>query len=312
MASPMIVDQLVWPLLLVFATLGGGVYLLAVLDGLAARSFGLPQAHSVWLLPLSRSAWLLTQQANVTEAPDGWGWRLAPALYLALAAIGLALVPWSRDWVATDITTSLVLWGSVEALATVVIFLQGWSANTHLALIGAYRYVALGLSYILISMFVLISVTLPAESLALTRVVASQEELWNVLRQPLGLPLFLIVGLSVTFRGPFNLADSTDLAGGTSVEVSGAQRLVWEFARSAMLVAFSGIATTAFLGGWLGPWLPGPLWVMLKMLAVLALLAWLGRVFARLTPERAVSLMWLILLPLSFIDLVWAGVMALL
>ena len=308
----MILDQLIWPLLLVFAALVIGPYWLAVLDGLAARSFGLAQSQSVWVLPLSRAAWLLVQQTNMTEAPDRWGWRLAPALYLSLAAIGLALVPWSRDWVATDIVTSLVLWGSVEALATVVIFLQGWSANTHLTLIGAYRYVALGLSYILISMFVLIGVALPAESLALTQVVASQEELWNVLRQPLGLPLFLIVGLAITFRGPFNLADSTDLAGGTSADVSGPQRLVWELARSAMLVAFSGIATTAFLGGWLGPWLPGPLWVALKMLAVLAVLAWLGRVFARITPERCVSLMWVVLLPLSFIDLIWAGVEALL
>jgi NADH-quinone oxidoreductase subunit H len=126
------------------------------------------------------------------------------------------------------------------------------------------------------------------------------------------LPLFLIVGLAITFRGPFNLADSTDLAGGTSADVSGPQRLVWELARGAMLVAFSGIATTAFLGGWLGPWLPGPLWVALKMLLILTLLAWLGRVFARITPERCVSLMWVVLLPISFVDLIWAGVEALL
>lgn len=312
MAASVMLEQLVWPLAMVFAALGGGVYLWAVLDGLAARSLGLPQAQSVWLRPLSRGAWLLIQQANNTEAPDRWGWRLAPALYLALAAVGLALVPWSRDWVATDLATSLVLWGSVEALATVVIFLQGWSANSHFALMGAYRYVALGLSYILISMFVLIGVALPAESLAITRIVASQQDVWNVVRQPLGLPLFLLVGLALTFRGPFNLADTQDLAGGTSVEVSGSPRLVWELARSAMLVAFSGIAATVFLGGWLGPWLPGPLWVMLKMLAMLALLAWLGRWFAVITPSGCLSLMWLILLPLAFIDLIWAGVVALL
>lgn len=308
----MILDQLVWPLALVLAALVLGSYLLAVLDGLVARGLGLTRGPGIWLAPLSRGAWWLSQHTNVTEAPDGRAWRLAPALYLALAASGLALVPWSRAWVATDIATSLVLWGSIEALATVVIFLQGWSANTHLTLVGAYRYVALGLSYILISMFVLIGVALPAESLALTQVITSQQELWNVLRQPLGLPLFLIVGLAITFRGPFNLADSTDLAGGTSADVSGAQRLVWEFARSAMLVAFSGIATTAFLGGWLGPWLPGPLWVALKMVAVLALLAWLGPAFARITPERCVSLMWVVLLPLAFVDLIWAGVEALL
>mgnify|MGYP003638389699 FL=1 len=308
----MLLSELFLPVLMVMFMLTVGAYVVAVLDRLIAGAFGAPQAGRVWLAPMARGAWLMTQHANATEAPDWQAWRLAPALYLALAAIGLAVVPWSESLVATDLVTSVVLWGSVEALATVVIFLHGWSANALLALIGGYRYVALGLSYILISMFVLIGVALPAESLQFTQVVASQEALWNVIRQPLGLPLFLIVGLGMTFWGPLNLADSTDLAGGTASEISGPPRLVWDVARAAMLVAFSGVAASAFLGGWMGPWLPGPLWMAIKMLAVLLVLLLLGRVLPRIAPERCVTLMWVVLLPLSFIDLVWAGIGALL
>nr|WP_297461703.1 complex I subunit 1 family protein [uncultured Halomonas sp.] len=308
----MIWEQLVLPTLTVFLALAIGAYAVAVLDRLIAGALGMPQTGSAWQAPLARGAWLLMQSANATEAPDWQAWRLAPALYLMLAAIGLALVPWSDSLIATDLPTGVVLWGSVEALATVVIFLHGWSANSLFALIGAYRYVALGLSYILISMFVLIGVALPAESLQFSQVVASQAELWNVIRQPLGLPLFLIVGLGITFWGPLNLADSTDLAGGTASEISGPPRLVWETARAMMLVAFSGVAASAFLGGWLGPWLPGPLWLVLKMLAVLAVLSLLGHLLPRLAPERCVTLMWVVLLPLSFVDLIWAGAAALL
>lgn len=307
----MILNELILPLLMVFGVLGLGSYCVAVLDRLLAGALGMPQGGSAWLSPLTRGAWLLTQHANATEAPDRPAWRLAPALYLALAAAGLALVPWSPTLVATDLATSVVLWGSLEALATVVIFLHGWSANAPLALIGGYRYVALGLSYILISMFVLIGVTLPAESLQITQVVASQASLWNAVSQPLGLPLFLIVGLGMTFWGPLDLADSRDLAGGTASEVSGPPRLVWDIARAAMLVAFSGVAASAFLGGWLGPWLPGPLWMVVKMLAVLVVLLWLGRVVPRVAPERCVTLMWVVLLPLAFVDLVWAGIVTL-
>nr|WP_299246058.1 NADH-quinone oxidoreductase subunit H [uncultured Halomonas sp.] len=308
----MIVSELILPVLLVTFVLVLGAYLVAVLDEAIAGALGMPRATSVWTAPLTQGAWLLTQQANATEAPDWRAWRLAPALYLALAAIGLAVVPFSPTLIPTDLVTSVVLWGSVEALATVVIFLHGWSANTLLALIGAYRYVALGLSYILISMFVLIGVALPAESLQFSQVVASQEGLWNVIRQPLGLPLFLIVGLGMTFWGPLNLADSRDLAGGTASAVSGPPRLVWNLARAAMLVAFSGAAASAFLGGWLGPWLPGPVWMLLKMLAVLAVLLLIGRLVPRVQPERCVTLMWVVFLPLSFVDLIWAGVEALL
>ncbi|MBW6390897.1 complex I subunit 1 family protein [Billgrantia antri] len=305
----MILDQLILPWLLAWLMVGLGAYLVAVLDRLLAT--GSARDGSVWLAPLASAAWLMTQQATTTEAPDAPAWRLAPALYLALAATGLALVPWSPTLVGVDLATSLVLWGSLEALATVVIFLHGWSANAHLALIGAYRYVALGLSYLLISMFVLIGVALPAESLRLTEVVAAQTSLWHVVSQPLGLPLFLMVGLGLTFWGPLDLADSTDLSGGTAVERSGPPRLVWALARAAMLVAFSAIAATAFLGGWLGPWLPGPAWLLIKSLAVLVALLWLGRRLPRFAPERCVTLMWVVLLPLSFIDLIWAGAVAL-
>jgi len=307
----MIVSQLLLPLLTVLLTLGLGVYLLKVIDGAIAAAVSGHKLGNPLLAPLQQAAWLWLQQRNTTEKPDTLSWRLAPALYLGLAAAGLAVVPWSASLIPSDLSTGIVLWGSVEALATVVIFLHGWSANALLPLIGAYRYVALGLSYILISMFVLIGVALPAESLQMSAVIESQRELWNVIRQPLGLPLFLIVGLGVSFWGPLNFADSADLAGGTEAEVSGRSRLVWTFAQAAMLVAFSAVAATAFLGGWLGPWLPGPMWLLLKSALVLTALLWLGHMLARVAPERLVTVAWLLFLPLAFVDLVWAGLEAL-
>jgi len=303
--------DLLLPVVVLFAVLVAGVYLVQVFDGIVASALSGIPARDHWLAPLRRGAWLWLQQDITTEHPDALNWRLAPMVYFTLAALGMAVIPWAGQVVAADLSTGIVLWGSVEALATVVIFLHGWSANAVFPLLGAYRYVALGLSYILISMFVLIGVALPAESLKITYVVLSQQELWNVVRQPLGLPLFLIVGLGIAFWGPLNFADSADLAGGTAAEVSGPHRLLWTVARSAMLVAFSAVAAATFLGGWLGPWLPGLVWMVLKMLLVLAALLLLGRVLARPAPERFLTFAWVVLLPLAFLDLVWAGLEAL-
>ena len=49
----------------------------------------------------------------------------------------------------------------------------------------------------------------------------AQESLWNVVRQPLWLPIYLVIGLAVSFWGPLNFPDASDLAGGTSIEDSG-------------------------------------------------------------------------------------------
>lgn len=297
--------------LVVLCVLAVGVYAVAVIDGAVGAAFSRATRPNVFLAPFYQYASLLLAPANTTEAPDTPAWRLAPVLYLTFAAMGLALVPWSPTFIPVDLTTGIVLWGAVEPLATVAIFLHGWSANSHFPLLGAYRYVALGLSYILVSMFVLIGVSLPAESLQISAVVESQRELWNVIRQPLGLPLFLIVGLGISFWGPLNFADSSDLAGGTSSESSGRAKLLWQLGRAAMLVAFSAIGASAFLGGWLGPVLPGPVWVIVKTFFVLILLLLLGRLLPRLSPDRFLTLAWVLLLPLAFVDLIWAGVEAL-
>jgi len=299
------------PTLVVLTTLLAGAAVVGFLDQAIAGLLSGHPARRILSAPVAYAARLWLRPDSTTEHSDRLLWQLAPAAYLALAAIGLAVVPWSADFVPVTLPTGIVLWGAVEALATVVIFLHGWAPNAPLPLLGGYRHVAAGLSYILVSMFVLIGVALPAESLAFDAVIASQQDLWNVVRQPLGLPLFLVVGLGIGIWGPLRFADAADLGGGTTAETSGPHRLAWGLGRGAMLVAFSAVATSAFLGGWLGPWLPGPVWLLLKMLLVLAVLVLLGRVLAQISPERFVGLAWLVLLPLSFVDLLWAGLLAL-
>lgn len=288
-----------------------GAWVAAVLDGLAsARAAGEPLRGAV-LEPLRQAAVLLRQETVVTERPDALLWRLAPAAYAALAAAALCVVPLAEGLAIADVRTGIVLFGAAEALAIVAVFLHGWGPNSHLALLGGYRFVALGLSYELLSMFVLIAAALPAESLQVSAIVESQAGLWNVVRQPLGLPLWLIVTLGVTFRGPLNLADGRDLAGGTAVEAAGRQRLLWEAARGGMLTVMSGMGAAAFLGGWHGPLLPGWAWLLLKTLALMALVVWLSHRLGRVRSERAVTLLWTVGLPLGFLDLLVAGIEAL-
>jgi NADH-quinone oxidoreductase subunit H len=247
--------------LLTIGALGIGVTAVAVLDGVAARVVsGAPLTGAVALAPLRRVATLSLQQPSRTEHPDPVLWALAPALYFALAALGLTLVPWTRTFSIADVDAGIVLWGTAEALVLVAVYLHGWAPNSHQPLLAAYRFVAIGVSYLLLSMFVLIAAAIPAESLQLSRIVEAQSGLWNVVRQPLGLPLFAVVALGSSSWGPMNLADGDDLCGGTQAEVSALPRLAWSVARAAMLTSFAAMSATVFLGGWNGPLLPGPLW----------------------------------------------------
>lgn len=292
--------------------LATGAYTVAVLDGLvgavvAGADLSLRDALTG---PWRRARLLLVQQPVVTERPDAPLWAFAPAAYLGLAAAGITVVPLSETFVVADVDAGIVLWGAVESLAIVVVFLNGWSPNAVFPLLGGYRFVALALSYTLLSMFVLIAVALPAESLRLSTIVAAQGGLWNVVRHPPGLPLWLVVSLGVAFWGPLNVADAPDLGGGTAAETSGAHRLVWAAARAAMLTAAAAMGATAFLGGPLGPWLPGPAWLAVKTLGLLVVLVTAGHLVGRVHPERVVTVAWTVLLPLAFLDLALAALWA--
>ncbi len=257
--------------------------------------------------PLREARWLARQQVVSTERPDLALWILAPAAYLGLAATALAVVPLSAGVVVSDVRTGIVVFGAAEALAIVAVFLHGWSPNSPFALVSAYRFVAVALSYELLSMFVLIAAAIPAQSLSMGAIVGSQSGLWNVVRQPLGLPLWLVVSWGVTFSGPLAVVDSPDLAGGGGIEDSGGQRLAWSVARESMLVVFSAAGAAVFLGGFEGPWLPGGLWMAVKSAVLLGVLVAGGVVLPRISAERFVRLAWGLLLPLAFLDLFIAG-----
>lgn len=302
---------------LALAVLVGGAYLAHLLAALSARltAFGrLPAAALGRCLidPLRWAALSLTQRSTETEHPDRLLLTLAPALYAAVAALALSVVPLGAQRAIADVNTGIVVFGAAEALALVAIFLHGFAPNAHLPLIAGFRFLAVGLSYELISMFVLIAAALPAESLQVSAIVRDQAALWNVVRQPLGLPLWWIVTWGVTFTGPLAVVDSSDLAAGTSTDSSGPQRLLWQVARGGMLTVMCAMGAAVWLGGWFGPApVPGWLWMALKTLCLMALVTHLGQQLGRVACARAVPLLWTVGLPASFVHLLLAGLEAL-
>ena len=81
----------------VLVLLGFGAWWVATLDELVTGWMAGRPLGRVAVRPLQRAAALLIQQQNETERPDLLNWKLAPALYLALAGVGLAVVPFAPE-----------------------------------------------------------------------------------------------------------------------------------------------------------------------------------------------------------------------
>ncbi|MHB1131568.1 MAG: NADH-quinone oxidoreductase subunit H [Chloroflexota bacterium] len=286
-----------------------GVYLVAVFDRLigALVAGGPVRWRSALADPLRGAALAFAQRRTTTERVDAPGWALAPALLMGLAAVALALVPLGPDLVAADPATGFVVFSAAIAFVMIAVYLHGWSPNSTLALHGAYRYAAQALSFQIPFLLAMLATALPAQSLSIVDIVRAQEATWNLVREPLGLPLYLVVSLAVAFWGPLNLPDAADLAQGTSVEDAGAARLLWQAARAAMLVAVAAMGAAGFLGGWWGPALPGPAWVLVKSLVLLLVLVTAGHLLARVRIESFVVFAWAVLIPLALLNIFVSG-----
>ncbi len=297
-------------IMLLGVLVAGGPWFVAVIDAAVGHVVAGTMASigGVATFPLRRGARLISQETTRTERPDVGGWALAPALLAGLAVLALALVPFGPGLVVADPSTGFVVYSAAVAFVMIAVFLHGWSPNSVFALHGAYRYGAVALSFQIPFLLAMLATALPAESLSIVEIVKAQESAWNVIRQPLGLPIYLVVGLAVSFWGPLNLPDGRDLAGGTSVEDAGVQRLLWELARLLMLVAVAAMGAAGFLGGWWGPILPGPVWMLLKTGLLIAILASTRHLFARYRIEPFVERCWVVLIPLALLNIFVSGV----
>src|SRR3546814_7526164 len=108
-----------------------------------------------------------------------------------MAAAAISTVPGGPTLAVAEVDDGIVLVGAAVGAGMVGVFLHGWAANAPMSISGGYRFAALALSFEMPLALVLIAAALPAESLALGDTVESQAGLWNVVRQPLGLPLYL-------------------------------------------------------------------------------------------------------------------------
>lgn len=301
--------QVVVALAMVAALLASGGLALVLADGAAEAVTAGRRVKPVALVlgPIARAARAARTSPTTTERPDHSGRAVAPALLAGLAALAMTLLPMGPGLVAADPDTGFVVYSAAVAFVMIAVFLHGWSPNSAMPLHGAYRFGAVALSFQIPFLLAMLATALPAQSLSIVRIVEAQADLWNVVREPLGLPIYMVVGLAVGFWGPLNLPDADDLAGGTTVEDAGLARWLWQAARMSMLVAVAALGAAAFLGGYWGPLLPGPVWVLLKTALLLVAMAVARHLLARVRLERFVSVAWVLLVPLALLNVFVSG-----
>jgi NADH-quinone oxidoreductase subunit H len=251
--------------------------------------------------------------------PDGANkviYHIAPMLAVIPALVTMSVVPFggTQAFVVTDVNVGLLVFFAMSSIAVYGITLAGWSSNNKYALLGGLRSSAQMISYELAMGLSTIPILLFTGTLSLVEIVQRQERLWFVATFPglVSFVIFMITALAETNRAPFDLPEAeSELVAGFHTEYSSMKWALFFLGEYASMIAICAIATTLFLGGWHGPWLPpalGFVWFFAKVFALIFFFIWVRWTFPRFRYDQLMDLGWKVLLPLSILNVVATAV----
>jgi NADH-quinone oxidoreductase subunit H len=246
----------------------------------------------------------------VPAAADRVVYQLAPAVALLPYLMVLVVVPLGPGVVASTLDLGLFFALAVTGVGVVGMLMAAWASANKYSLIGGLRGAAQLLAYELPLVLAAVSPAMAAGTLSLTGIVEAWQPWWLAWQAP-ALAVFFVAGLAEIRRPPFDMpiADS-ELVFGFLTEYSGLRFALFILAEYAGIVVISALTTVLFLGGWKGPLLPGPVWTLIKVMALAFVVIWVRVTYPRLREDQLQKLAWLGLVPVALAQLVLTGVVA--
>jgi NADH-quinone oxidoreductase subunit H len=285
------------------------------------------------LQPLADIVKLLMKEELRPKAADGLLFALAPILSATAAFAAFSVVPFGAKTTffgllpepigleVADVNVAMLVIFAITSMGVYGIVLAGWSSNSKYSLIGGLRASAQMISYELSYALALASVIILAGSLSVRDVVDQQAGTWFgfiprwfVFLQPVGFLVYMTAGVAETNRAPFDFPEAEqELVAGYHTEYSSMSFAMFFLAEYVNMVTVSAVATSLFLGGWHGPFLPewlGWIWFLVKVFALLFFYIWMRWTLPRYRYDQLMEFGWKWLLPVAVLNLLVTAAVA--
>ncbi|MBJ7553680.1 NADH-quinone oxidoreductase subunit NuoH [Marinomonas spartinae] len=235
---------------------------------------------------------------------DRFIFTLAPLIAFTSLLLAFAIVPVSPGWIVSDLNIGLLFFLMMAGLGVYAVLFAGWASNNKYSLLGAVRASAQTLSYEVFLGLSLMGVVAKAGSFQLTDIVNNQAHMWNIIPQFFGFVTFVIAGIAVCHRHPFDQPEAEqELADGYHIEYAGMKFGLFFVGEYIGIVTVSALIVTLFFGGWHGPWLPPIVWFALKTGFFMVMFILVRAALPRPRYDQVMSFGWKICLPITLINL---------
>jgi NADH-quinone oxidoreductase subunit H len=262
-----------------------------------AGKFGLLQ-------PIADTIKMLTKEDIVPAAADRFIFLLAPAVVATTALMMFAVVPFGSSLtlfgekvplVISDLNVGLLYVFALSSLGVYGVAMGGWASNSKYSLLGGIRGAAQMISYELALGLSLVPIVMLADSFSIVEIVKAQEKYPFILVQPFAFVIFMISAMAESKR-----------------IYSGIRFGLFFLGEYVHLQVLGALVAVLFLGGWRGPILPPPAWLLIKIIFVALVMIWVRGTLPRLRYDQLMALGWKVLIPLALINIMVTGAILLL
>jgi len=250
---------------------------------------------------------LLIKEDITPQGADKVVYNLAPILSMMSVLVLWAVVPLAPTIAGVDLNVGALYIIATGAIGTLSIIMAGWSSNNKYSLIGAFREVAVLLSFEIPMLTTMLIPTIFAGSMGVLAITQAQD-IWFVFKAPLAALIFLIAAIAELGRAPFDMGEAeSELVSGYNIEYSGMKFGMFYAGELLHAFTFGGFWAILFFGGYrffgleqVSPFLAVAV-ILFKALIGYWIIMWIKYTLLRIRIDHMLAFNWKFLTPVAFV-----------
>lgn len=258
---------------------------------------------------------LLIKEDITPVKADRVMFNLAPILSMMSVLILWAIIPLAPVILNVDLNVGALYLIAAGAIGTLSIIMAGWASYNKYALLGAFRQVAVLVSFEIPMVTILLIPTVYAGSMGMNAITQAQTP-WYVVLSPLGALIFLIAAIAELGRAPFDMNEAeSELVSGYNTEYSGMKFGMFYAGELLHAFTFGGFWVILFFGGYrffgleeVSPFFAVPI-LLFKALIGYWIIMWVKYTMMRIRIDHMLAFNWKFLTPLAFILLMMTALL---
>ena len=250
---------------------------------------------------------LMIKEDTTPDGADKFVYNIAPMLSMMSVLILWAVVPLAPVMLGVDLNAGVLFIIAAGSIGTLSIIMAGWSSNNKFSVIGAFRQVAVMVSFEIPMLATLLIPTIFSGSMGMNAIIQSQD-IWFFFLSPLAALIFLIAAIAELGRAPFDLAEGeSELVSGYNIEYSGMKFGMFYAGELLHAFTFGGFWAIMFFGGYrffglekVSPFLAIAI-ILFKALLGYWVIMWVKYTVMRIRIDQMLAFNWKFLTPVAFV-----------